>query len=179
MVPTFAFLDLHHRHPGITCALAACLGEAARVCLERHHSPPVKFLIDNSGAPGEVTARWEPCDERARRAWANDIDATEYAAYCLALAAVEVAAGLVAVGRAETSTGADYYLGLPSDDLDDFEFCYRLEVSGVDRGGLAEIRSRLRSKISQAARTESNVPAIACVVGLAIKIVILKEVQPT
>ena len=95
-----------------------------------------------------------------------------------ALAAVETMAGLVAVGRAETGSGADYYLGKSGAELDDFESCYRFEVSGVDRGGVSEIRSRLRTKISQVTAAASNVPAIASVVGLATKVVVLEDVNP-
>jgi hypothetical protein len=75
--------------------------------------------------------------------------------------------GLVAVRRAETRTGADYYLGEPNSTFEDLELSFRLEVSGTDEGSDAVIRGRLREKLDQAKRGNSNLPAIASVVGFA------------
>jgi hypothetical protein len=71
--------------------------------------------------------------------------------------------GLVAISRADTRTGADYYLGMP-EDLD-LEGAFRLEVSGVDQGDASVIRRRLKEKEAQARRGDSCLPAYACVVG--------------
>jgi hypothetical protein len=70
---------------------------------------------------------------------------------------------MVALSRADTRTGADYYVARP--ESADFEEAFRLEVSGVDAGSLADIRRRLRSKEEQAARGDSFLPAYASVVG--------------
>jgi hypothetical protein len=81
--------------------------------------------------------------------------------------------GLVAVIRAETLTGADYYLGRPGDQADDLEATLRLEVSGTDAGSEILIKARLRQKVEQARRGNSNLPAVASVVGFdALRIVI-------
>lgn len=90
----------------------------------------------------------------------------------LALASVELE-GLVAVRRAETGSGADYYIaapGIPSDDLED---CLRLEVSGVDRGDESTVYLRLRQKIQQTLSGSSSLPAIAAVVGFRSRVVAL------
>jgi hypothetical protein len=104
-------------------------------------------------------------DERMRNAHANEIDATETGAYGVSLAAVEAVAGLVAVRRAETLTGADWYIAEVGTDIEDLESCIRLEVSGVNAGVSSDINRRLREKVAQAARGKSNLPAIAAVVG--------------
>jgi hypothetical protein len=104
-------------------------------------------------------------DARVRNAHANEIDATETGAYGVSLAAVEEVAGLVAIGRAETLTGADWYVAPNGAEIEDLENCIRLEVSGISAGASADIKRRLREKIAQAARGESNLPAIAAVVG--------------
>jgi hypothetical protein len=104
-------------------------------------------------------------DARVRRAHSNEIDATEIGAYGVSLAAIEEVAGLVAVRRAETLTGADWYVAPNGTDIEDLEHCLRLEVSGVSAGVSADIVRRLREKIAQAARGDSNLPAIAAVVG--------------
>ena len=72
-----------------------------------------------------------PPDVRTLNAHANEIDATEAGAYGVSLAAVEAISGLVAVRRAETLTGADWYIAPQGTDADDLESCIRLEVSGT------------------------------------------------
>ena len=104
-------------------------------------------------------------DPRIRKAHANEIDATEAGAYGVSLAAVEDVAGLVAVRRAETLTGADWYVAPNGADIEDLENCIRLEVSGISAGTSTDINRRLREKVAQTARGESNLPAIAAVVG--------------
>ena len=88
--PKLPFYDLALRHQGVTGPIGESYTEAARVCLDRHHRPPVDFEIDNSGARTNVVAEWEQADARTRGAWANDNDATEFGAYACTLAAVEL-----------------------------------------------------------------------------------------
>jgi hypothetical protein len=137
---------MEERHPGLTPGLAACYWEAACVCLDRPHHSPLDFAIQNGPEVTSVILEWDAPDERLRRAWANEIDTTEAGAYACALAAVEHTLGLVALGRAETLTGADYHVGLPDNQLDDLERCFRLEVSGVNQGTRTTVASRLRKK---------------------------------
>lgn len=101
-----------------------------------------------------------PTAERSRL---DRDDATRDGAYSLALAAVEAEAGWVALGRAETRTGADYYVGFT--DAPDYEDAYRLEVSGIDEGDAPQIEYRLTQKLKQAREGQSDLPALACVVG--------------
>lgn len=109
-------------------------------------------------------------------AWANNIDTTESGAYGVCLAAVEVEEQLVAVRRAETLTGADWYVAPIGTESDDLESCFRLEVSGLDAGGRAEVAARLRQKVEQTRRGASNLPAIASVVGFKEKSVAIQKV---
>ena len=83
--------------------------------------------------------------------------------------------GLVAVHRAETLTGADYYIARPGDSPHDLEDCQRLEVSGVDRGLQGAVEKRLRAKLDQAAAGRSNLPALAGVVGFRARLVLLAD----
>ena len=134
---------MEQRHVGLTKAISDSHTEAAGVCLDRHHQSPTDFDLDRSGSQSTVAVEWQPPDARTRDAWANETDATEAGASACALAAVELSDELVAVRRAETQTGADYYVaphGAPTDDLED---CLRLEVSGVDRGPEQTVRQRL------------------------------------
>ncbi len=71
----------------------------------------------------------------------------------------------MAVRRAETLTGADYYVAPLGSDPEDLENCIRMEISGVSAGNKAVIEERLRKKVKQAEKSQSNLPAIASVIG--------------
>jgi hypothetical protein len=138
---------------------------------------PTEFTVQNGNKTVRAMVQWETTDERVRSAWANDIDATEAGAYACALAAVELTGGLVAIRRAETGTGADYYIGPPDQPFDDLEGCLRLEVSGIDRGTAAAVARRLQQKTEQAAAGNSNLPTIAGVVGFRTQLIQLEVVE--
>jgi hypothetical protein len=115
-------------------------------------------------------------DPRTLKSWNNDIDATESGAYGMALATVEAEEKLVAVSRAQTQTGADWYVAPKGKQLEDLEDCFRLEVSGVDAGTQSDIETRLRRKVEQTQRGKSNLPAIASVVGFKGRTILVKKV---
>lgn len=158
-------IDLHERHPGLTPALGNAFLEAACVCWSRHHQSPVIVSVNNQDKDVLRIINFPDPDERTRNAHANEIDATEAGAYATSLAAVEDLLGLVAVSRAETLTGADWYVAPIGTMIEDLEGCIRLEVSGVSGGSNTEVKKRLREKVAQAERGKSNLPAIASVVG--------------
>ena len=165
---------LHLRHTGLTQSICEAFAEAAAVCLSRHHTPPVAFEIAVGNAVSVKELVWVQPDDRTKRAWNNEDDATRDGAYSVSLATVESELGYVAVSRAETRTGADYYLGTSSKTLEE---AYRLEVSGVDRGDVSVIAKRLRQKVQQTELGRSNLPAIASVVGFLTKYVGIERVR--
>jgi hypothetical protein len=169
--------SMHERHLGLTPEVSAYYWQAACVCLDRHHTPPVVFALLDGIAESQAEVSWLRTDERVRGAWANEIDTTEAGAYACALAGTELMRGFVAVRRAETGTGADYYVGLPGAGVDDLEDCFRLEVSGVDAGDATALRRRLESKVTQAREGRSNLPALASVVGFKAMQIYLAEVR--
>ena len=168
--------DMEQRHAGLTKAVADSYTEAAEVCLDRHHWPPASFGLEKGDCRLTATLKWQSPDDRTRSAWANDIDATEAGAYACVLAAIELLDGLVAVRRAETLTGADYYVASRDDVPEDLENCLRLEVSGVDHGPVSRLTERLRAKLNQAAAGKSNLPALAGVVGFKARLILLADV---
>lgn len=168
---------LAERHEGLTNAIAESYTEAARVCLDRHHYPPIDFEIQNSEGRTDVVTEWDLTDDRTRGAWANEIDTTEAGAYACTLAAVELSEGLVAIHRAETKTGADYYIAPVGSSQEDLENCVRLEVSGVDRGEPPAVAQRLKAKLQQAAVGQSNLPAMAGVVGFRARVILLAPLE--
>ncbi|MDP2982912.1 MAG: hypothetical protein Q8O92_06265 [Candidatus Latescibacter sp.] len=175
--PKLPIHNLSERHPGLTAELGESYTQAARVCLDRHHISPTEFDIFNKGSNQVAVAEWSICDDRIRNAFANEIDTTEAGAYACALAAVELSRGLVAIRRAETKTGADYYIAQIDHKIEDLEECLRLEISGVDSGPESTINQRLREKIRQATAGSSNLPAVATVVGFKVRKVMIEDVE--
>jgi len=167
---------LHARHPALPPPVCASFAQAAAVSLSRHHSPPsVAMDLTCHRGSEKCEARWRAPDARAFDAWANSDDATRDGAYAVAIAAVEMSEGMVAWSRAETRTGADYYVAPGGVEPPDLEDVFRLEVSGIDHGGSATIDTRVREKLAQAADGNADGPALACVVGFkARKIVVAR-----
>src|SRR4029453_10462573 len=162
---TLKFEKLHERHTGLTPALAESYVEAASVCFARHHKTPVTLSLNHKDENSSRILHFVMPDDRVRNAYANAIDTTETGAYAASLVVIEAVMGLVGVRRAETLTGADWYIAPEGVEIMDLENCIRLEVSGTSAPNTSEINRRLRDKIAQAARGESNLPAIASVVG--------------
>ena len=75
-------------------------------------------------------------------------------------------------------TGADYYVAPGDTAPDDLEDWLRLEVSGVDRGPESTIGQRLRAKLDQAAVGNSNLPALAGVVGFRARLIMVADLVP-
>ena len=175
-MPSLPIHQMASRHSGLTPAIADSNAEAAAVCLDRHHKPPQDMKLDRDGATSTATVDWVAPDARVRRAWANEIDATEAGACACALAAIELSDGLFAVRRAEVLTGADYYVAPAGKGAQDLEECRRFEVSGTDRGDAKAIRRRLDAKCRQAAKGQSSLPATASVVGFQAAQIMLADV---
>lgn len=154
--------SLHQRHPGLTASIASAVAEAASVCLRRHHHPPAAYEIWYDDARSTLVLDWRVPDEQTRAAWGNAIETTEAGAVGLVLTALERSTPLVAVRRAETRTGADYYIGPPGTGREDLEHCLRLEISGVDRGPVSAVYLRVAQKIQQTLRaTPTSLPSWA------------------
>ena len=133
--------------------------------MDRHHQSPATVEIRGLTRTANAMVQWQAADAATKFAWANDTDATEDGACACVLAAVELMEDLVAVRRAETRTGADYYIASPGTSANDLESCIRLEVSGTDAGSAADVSRRLREKLYQAKQGNSNLPAMAGVIG--------------
>lgn len=164
---------LAERHHGITAEIGASYAQAAAVCLSRHHVPPTTARVSSVDRPdASYGLSWPIPDERARAGWANDDDATRDGAYGIVLAAADAHLGLVALARTRVRSGADYWLGprdsiaSPMDGLIDLEHAIRLEASGIDHcRGAGDLTRRVRQKVEQLQRGNSDRPAVAGVVA--------------
>jgi hypothetical protein len=168
---------MHMRHRALTESIAGSYREAAAVCFSRHHSPPIEVTLTNNGIDSRARVAWTIPDSRILGAWANEIDATEAAAYACVIASVELLRNLFAVRRAETSSGADYYIGPQGSGENDLENCLRLEISGTSDGSESDVKRRLLEKIRQVLQGNSNLPALAGVIGFSSKLIIVQDVR--
>lgn len=167
-------MDRHHR--ALTPSIAGGYREAASVCLSRHHVSPVEIILSDNGTKSFADLAWTAPDSRTLDAWANTTDTTEAGAYGCVIAGVEVLRNLFAVRRAETGTGADYYVGPVGSGDNDLEECLRLEVSGVSDGDSRNVSKRLLEKIRQARAGNSSLPALAGVIGFSARLLMVQDV---
>jgi len=174
--PLLPLQNMADRHRALTPSIAGSYLEAARVCLDRHHGSPKEFTLENNRVESVAKVEWEAADSRIQAAWANVDDATEAGAYVLAIAATELLNGMIAVHRAETRTGADYYIAPAGEKLEDLEHWWRLEVSGT-HSEKSEVKRRLRVKLEQARQGKSNLPALASVIGFRVQLILLQTVN--
>ena len=149
--------NLHLRHFGLTPAVCASHAEAARVLLDSHGNPPATVAVGRYEASTvtEYTLDWRRVTVREQAAWFEITDATEAAAYSVAISAAEAELELFAVQRVPKGRGADYWVQATPiinlrDGLLDLENAIRFEVTGieVDRGATYFLR-RLSKKVDQ------------------------------
>jgi hypothetical protein len=176
-LPLLPLHDLSARHYGLIESIAGGYVDAARVCLDRHHQSPVRITIVTAAANMSAMIEWELSDDRIRGALNNEIDTTEAGAYACVIAAVELSERLYAVRRAETGTGADYYVAPAGKGVEDLEDCWRLEISGTDKGNNAAVERLLRRKVQQARVGSSNLPALAGVIGFEVLSILIEYVN--
>jgi hypothetical protein len=170
-MPNLRFEDLAERHDIDPHQLQG-YANAAKVRLEAHHTSPVNFEVGCRGETVIYEVNWAPIDDKLRRSYNNADDAKRDGAYVMAFAAVEDLEGMVSIGRAETKTGADYYVAPAGTNPSDLENAFRLEVSGTD-GTPAEARQRLKEKQEQTRKGAGTEPAIAAVVGFKTKLILV------
>jgi len=176
MASRLSLEEMHVRHYALTQPIAGGYQEAASVCLQRHHHSPADITVSDNGATTTAEIAWDTPTAQVNAAWANTVDTTEAGAYGCVIASIELSRNLYAVRRAETGTGADYYVGPEGAGVDDLEDCLRLEVSGVSDGNDRDVERRLLEKVRQAQRGDSNLPAVAGVIGFSARLVMLKDV---
>src|ERR1039457_5449868 len=164
--------DLSARHYGLIEPIAGHCEAAARVCLDRHHSSPVHINIRAKAVESSATITWEKADDRTRGALNNRIDTTEMGACGCVIAAMELTQSIYTVRRAE-----NYYVAPSGMGIEDLEGCFRLEVSGISKGSDKAVEHLLFSKMEQTKRGNSNLPAIAGVIGFEVLRILIEYVD--
>lgn len=134
------------------------LAEAARVMLHRHESPapaPGQWKCEACAVAIEV--HWAKPSERELQTHGNEKDATERGAYAVAAAAL-ARLGFTVMGRTGQGSGSDWWM-VRADEGE--ERLYKLEVSGIGKGGSPG--TRLREKVAQGQRGTLRRPGVALV----------------
>jgi hypothetical protein len=167
---------MNERHRALLPSLAAAYEEAASICLSRHHNSPTTILLSDNGESSSAEVSWNHPTSRMLDAYANQIDTTEMGAYGCVIAGIELLRGLFAVRRAETGSGADYYIAPIGSGVDDLEDCVRLEISGLNNGDDKEVTKRLLQKVRQASEGNSSLPAVAGVFGFSARLLMIQDV---
>lgn len=81
-------------------------------------------------------------------------------------------AGLIAIKRAQATSGVDYYLAEAGQSNKQLRVSMRLEISGTHLGW-QEVESRLQRKLLQAERGQSDGNAMAVIVGFHIRKILI------
>jgi hypothetical protein len=135
----------------LTAFCGGFLAESAAVCFEdRTHKPGVSLTV--RGISDKVfSIRWAAVTEVHRRCYNDLQDATEDAAYGIAILLMRELTGKKIVERSPKGKGKgfDYWIGESDDDDLIFNNKARLEVSGILDGDDREIASRVRTKVKQ------------------------------
>ena len=155
--------------PRLDAELMAAFVQAARVCLDRHHSSPIELSMVEDEFESRVGLGWVPATDTMKRSWGNQNDVIEWGAVAVTLMMLGGVRGLVATQRAQRGSGADYYVSPQDASDEDLEGAIRLEVSGLDSGEVQDLARRLRQKVDQLKDGNSNTPGIAVVVGFSAK----------
>jgi hypothetical protein len=155
--------ELEKGMPGIPPECGKYLAQAASICLEdQEHTSGVELDVDGDFSEG-FRLIWNATTDQMHRFWADPEVATEQGAYGIAALLISHFTGLTICERSRKGTGIDFWLGSDGDFL--FQKKARLEVSGIRRGGEAEIRARLRQKKEQTRRSNGTaLPAYVIIV---------------
>src|ERR1700674_2272041 len=82
--------DLHLRHAGVPPGLSESYHEVARVCLQRHHVSPCRWIVEVWKVSEDAySVQWVAPTDAMQRGYANTDDATRDGAYTMALAAAD------------------------------------------------------------------------------------------
>jgi hypothetical protein len=149
--------------PHIPPACGTMLAQAAILCLDKQgHVSGVPLTVKGSHI-GVYTLHWsDRVTEPMQRFWNDWDEATEQAAYAVALVLMRAVTGYTVVERSRKGTGFDWWLG---NDDNIFQAKARLEVSGILRGTEKRIRTRVLAKTRQTQQSDSvQLPAHVVVV---------------
>lgn len=133
----------------LTPALVTSCAEAARVALSSmsHPAPPplTQAELHYQDKVTLIQLLWTMPDRMVLSSYGNDLDATEYGAYAIAIGAVRfLSKRYRVIGRAQQGSGADFLMVAEGEPEENY---VKLEVSGT-RSEQQEVR-RIKEKTKQ------------------------------
>ena len=96
---------------GITNAIGTFLAEAAAYCLDAQGHQPGVILKVIGDFEGEFSLHWTAViDDKVKKAWADEKEATEYAATAIAILLIQELTDFYITKRLRQEDRADYFL---------------------------------------------------------------------
>jgi hypothetical protein len=140
--------------PGVSPVVAGAHLEACIVCLDNEgHQSGVTLHVEGIIPQQEVAVQWDvSVTDQVRRAWADEVNATEWGACALAFALITTLTPYTVIRQSRRGTGIDYWLGRQDSVQLLFQDAARLEVSGIRRADPGTVRTRMRQKKQQAGK---------------------------
>lgn len=151
---------------GLTPYFGGILAEAGAICFESQNHPNGVALQVNGTFEGRYQVFWQQVTEQMVRCWNDTEDATEHAAYAVAILLMLDLTEYTVIERSRRGTGFDYWLGRAEDSQGlPFQKSVRLEVSGIRMGDDSLVRTRVNQKLKQVALSDSTyLPAYIVVI---------------
>jgi hypothetical protein len=157
--PELKLTKLAEGLPGITPAFGSALAEAGAVCFEdQNHPNGVELKVDGAYKV-RCQVYWQKVTDQMLRCWHDLQDATEYAAYGLALLLICNLTKYTIISRARKNGGFDFWLGEEEDEeqlpFQNIKNKARLEISGILRGKTSLVKARVKQKLKQVEPSDS------------------------
>jgi hypothetical protein len=150
--------------PGLSPKRGAHFGEASTVALHLNGFATGSELKVDGDFSDVFSVIWDgTITDQILRAWNDRIELAEDGATGIAFLLILSLTTYTIVERAVRKTGIDYYLGHSGSDLP-FNKAARLEISGIFKGTMSEVRSRIKSKLEQTNASDGEMPAYVVVV---------------
>lgn len=129
--------------------------EAAIVCLDNQNQKSGVELKIVKDINGTLQLQFDEPTQQIKDNWKDLEEATEYGATCIAIWIILKYTDYQIVQRSPKKTGFDYWLDFQKSDYP-FQNRARLEISGILKGTNGQLNQRLREKINQTKRYETN-----------------------
>lgn len=144
--------------PTLSSKNGSQLAEMALFCLSRHgHTSEVTAeIVEGNGQ--DCIVSWDgSLDPRTAGSYGDIDEATEYGATAIAILYALQLTGQNSVQRAAKGKGFDYWVG-DKDSVDEapFQNTTRLEISGIDKGTLSQVKERYRIKQRQISKSDNT-----------------------
>jgi hypothetical protein len=133
--------------------------EAAAICFEENNFKGSVVLEVEGEHNAQFQITWGKMSQQVKDMHNDFVYETEYGAYCIAFLIIHHLTDFKIIRRSKRKTGFDYWLG---DKVSEYPFddTARLEVSGILKGNMADVKKRLKEKQRQVKQSdESELPA--------------------